>query len=164
VLAPLDFLGYLTTLDDQLAVLAVARAHLRSGGLLALDVAFPPGAFGGQVEGVLVHQWTHREPTGEVVSKWWVRAMDAAAQLQHLTGFYDVVAPDGTLRRWVQTLVLRYYHRYELELLLARADFAVEGVYGSYALDELTTDSSRQVVLARPAAEPGARSADKYLR
>jgi SAM-dependent methyltransferase len=151
VLAPLDFLGYLTTLDDQLAVLAAVRTHLRPNGQLAVDVAFPPGAFLGQPEGVLVHQWTHHEPTGEVVTKWWVREVDAARQLQHLTGFYDVAAPDGSLRRWVHELDLRYYYRYELELLLARAGFTVGGIYGSYTLDELTTDSPRLLVLARPA-------------
>jgi SAM-dependent methyltransferase len=150
VLAPLDFLGYLPTQDDQLAALTVARGHLRSGGQLVVDVLFPPGALSGQPEGVLVHQWTHREPTGEVVAKWWVREVDAAAQVQHLTGFYDVAAPDGTLRRWAHEIALRYYYRYELELLLARAGFALDGVYGSYALDPLAADSARLLAIARP--------------
>ncbi|HLH25909.1 MAG TPA: class I SAM-dependent methyltransferase [Chloroflexota bacterium] len=152
-LAPLDLLGYCATADDQLATLGAVRRHLYPGGQLAIDVAFPPGAFLGQPEGVLVHQWSHREPTGAVVSKWWLREIDAARQLQHLTALYDVAAPDGALRRWVHELTLRYYYRYELEWLLQRAGFRVEGVYGGYALEELASDSARLVVLARLASD-----------
>jgi SAM-dependent methyltransferase len=151
VLAPLDLLGYFPTADDQLGVLAVVHRHLYPEGQLALDVAFPPGAFLGQPEGVLVHQWSHREPGGALVSKWWLRQIDAARQLQHLTALYDVAAPDGVLRRWAHELSLRYYYRYELEWLLQRAGFRVEGVYGGYALEELAGDSARLVILARAA-------------
>ncbi len=150
VLAPLDFLGYCLTRHDQLAVLAGARAHLWPQGQLAIDVPFPPGAIVGQPEGVLVHQWTHEGADGARVTKWWAREIDAARQVQQLTGYYDVAAPDGTLRRWVHELTLRYYFRYELELLLGLAGFEVDGVYGTYALDELTGDSLRLLVLAHP--------------
>jgi hypothetical protein len=149
VLAPLDLFGYFETVDEQLEVLATIRRHLYPEGQLALDVAFPPGAFLGQPEGVLVHQWTHQEPGGAVASKWWLRQIDAARQVQHLTALYDVAAPDGTLRRWTHELSLRYYYRYELEALLHRAGFRVEGVYGDYALDALANDSPRLVILAR---------------
>jgi len=154
VLAPLDLFGYFETVDDQLEVLAAIRGHLYPEGQLALDVAFPPGAFLGQPEGVLVHQWIHHEPGGTVASKWWLREVDAARQVQHLTALYDVAAPDGTLRRWTHELTLRYYYRYELEGLLQHAGFRVEGVYGDYALDALASDSPRLVILAR--AEQGA--------
>jgi SAM-dependent methyltransferase len=150
-LAPLDLLGYFATADDQLGVLAAVLRHLYPEGQLAVDVAFPPGAFHGQPEGVLVHQWSHREPAGALVSKWWLRQIDAAQQLQRLTALYDVAAPDGTLRRWVHELTLRYYYRFELEGLLQRAGFRVEGVYGGYALEELAGDSPRLVILARAA-------------
>jgi SAM-dependent methyltransferase len=159
VLAPLDLFGYFPTVDDQLRALAAIRRHLYPEGQVALDVAFPPGALLGQPEGVLVHQWTHREPSGAVVSKWWLRQIDAARQLQHLTALYDVAAPDGTLRRWTHELTLRYYYRYELEGLLHRAGFRVEGVYGDYALDELADDSPRLVMLARAAGPAGATGA-----
>lgn len=150
-LAPLDLLGYFPTADDQLGVLGAVRHHLYPEGQFVLDVAFPPGAFLGQPEGVLVHQWSRREPDGALASKWWLRQIDAARQLQHLTALYDVAAPDGTLRRWVHELSLRYYYRYELEWLLQRAGFRVEGVYGGYALEELAGDSPRLVIVARAA-------------
>lgn len=150
VLAPLDLLGYFPDRESQLAVLAGARRHLAPGGQLVVDVAFPPAALLGQPEGVLVHQWTHPDQDGATVTKWWVREVDPVAQVQHLTAFYDVLQPDGRLRRWVDMLALRYYQRFELELLLTCAGFAVEGVYGGYALEELQPDSQRLLVLARP--------------
>lgn len=156
VLAPLDFLGYFATREEQLAVLGVARTHLRPRGQLVLDVAFPPTAIVGQPEGLLVHQWTRPEPDGSLVTKWWVREIDPVAQVQQLTAYYDTVAPDGTLRRWVEPLRLRYYYPPELELLLLQAGFAIVALYGGYDLAPLTAESARVIVLARVVTRRGA--------
>jgi len=148
ILAPLDFLGYFATLEDQLAVLAASRRHLAADGRLVLDVTFPGVSFYTQPDGVLVLQWTRALPSGEEVTKWWVRELDPSRQVLHLTALYDVRAADGSVRRWVCPLDLRYYHRHELELLLARAGFQVESVYGSYAMDDLRADSARLLLIA----------------
>jgi SAM-dependent methyltransferase len=153
VLAPLDFLAYFPAPADQRAVLATVRHHLLPTGQFVVDVSFPPTSLLDQPQGVLVHQWTHHEADGSVVTKSWVRELDLAAQVQHLRAFYDVVRPDGRLYRWVHELPWRYYYRYELELLLASAGFAVEGVYGDYALGELRPDSPRLLAIARPGGE-----------
>jgi SAM-dependent methyltransferase len=152
ILLPLDLLGYFHTLADQLAVLGVVRQHLHADGRAVIDLTFPPSALVGQPEGVAVHQWTRGEPDGTTVTKWWVRELSPDVQLQRLTAFYDVASPDGALRRWVDELTLRYYYRYELELLLARAGLAIDGLYGSYALDELRADSPRLLAVARVVA------------
>lgn len=151
VLAPLDLLGYFPEVGDQLALLEGARSHLRPGGLLALDVTFPTQSFFGQPDGLPVHQWTRQAPGGETVTKWWLRELDPARQIQHLTALYDVIGPDGVLKRWIHQLELRYYHRYELELLLERAGFRVEHVYGGYALEDLAADSPRLLIYAAQA-------------
>ena len=46
---------------------------------------------------------------------------------------------------------MRYLHRFEAELLLERARFVVEALYGSYDLDDFDTDSQRMVFVARKA-------------
>jgi SAM-dependent methyltransferase len=148
VLAPLDFLGYFPSLEDQLGVLGAARRHLAARGRLVLDLVFPGVPFYTQPDGVLVLQWTRALPSGEEVTKWWVRELDPSRQVLHLTALYDVRAADGSVRRWVCPLDLRYYHRHELELLLARAGFQVESVYGSYAMDDLRADSARLLLIA----------------
>jgi SAM-dependent methyltransferase len=151
ILAPLDFLGYFATMEDQLAVLAAARRHLGAGGRLVLDVAFPGVSFYTQPDGVLVLQWTRALPSGEDVTKWWVRELDPGRQVLHLNALYDVRAADGNVRRWAYPLDLRYYHRFELELLLARSGFRVESVFGSYAMDDLRADSARLLLIAAAA-------------
>src|SRR5262249_36530238 len=152
---PLDLLGYFHSLDDQLAVLGVVREHLRADGRAVVDLPFPPNALVGQPEGVAVHQWTRGEPDGTTVTKWWVRGLSAERQGVRMAAFYDVAGPDGASRRWVDELTLRYYYRYELELLLARAGLAIEGIYGSYALDELRADSPRLLAVVEVVAKLG---------
>jgi SAM-dependent methyltransferase len=151
ILAPLDFLGYFATIEDQLAVLATARRHLAAEGRLVLDVTFPGVSFYTQPDGVLVLQWSHALPSGEDVTKWWVRELDPGRQILRLTALYDVRAADCTMRRWVYPLDLRYYHRFELELLLARAGFRVKSIFGSYAMDDLRADSARMLLIAAAA-------------
>jgi ubiquinone/menaquinone biosynthesis C-methylase UbiE len=152
VLAPLDFLAYFPEQDDQRAVLSAVRRHLPPGRLV-IDLSFPPTSLHDQPQGVVVHQWTHREPDGSVVTKSWVRELDPAAQVQHLRAFYDMARPDGSLRRTVHALRLRYYYRFELTLLLASTGFAVAGLYGDYALGELRADSPRLLAIARRSSE-----------
>lgn len=153
VLAPLDFLSYFPADADQRAVLAAVRRHLLPTGQFVVDLSFPPTSLHDQPQGVFVHQWTHRQPDGSVVTKSWVREIDPASQVQHLRAFYDVVHPDGRVRRWVHVLRLRYYYRFELALLLASGGFAVAGLYGDYALGELRADSPRLLAIARPSGE-----------
>jgi hypothetical protein len=45
---------------------------------------------------------------------------------------------------------LRWFYRYELEHLLARAGFRLVSVYGSYDLEEYGAGSERLIVLATP--------------
>jgi hypothetical protein len=45
---------------------------------------------------------------------------------------------------------LRWFYRYELEHLLARAGFMLLSLYGSYDLDEYNANSDRLIVLATP--------------
>jgi SAM-dependent methyltransferase len=154
ILAPLDFLGYFATIEEQLAVLATARRHLTAEGRLVLDVTFPGASFYTQPDGVLILQWTQTLPPSEEVTKWWVRELDPGRQVLRLTALYDVRAADGMVRRWVYPLDLRYYHRFELELLLARAGFRVQSIFGSYAMDDLRADSARLLVIATTGPPP----------
>jgi hypothetical protein len=48
---------------------------------------------------------------------------------------------------------LRWFYRYELEHLLARAGFRLVSVYGSYELEEYGAGSERLIVLATPRRE-----------
>jgi hypothetical protein len=79
------------------------------------------------------------------------RTLDAARQLQHVLFIYDEVFPDGQMRRTLAPFQARYLYRYEGELLLNKAGFTPEQVYGSYDLDPYGSDSERMIFIARRA-------------
>ena len=61
---------------------------------------------------------------------------------------------DGTVRRRTAELELRYFGRFELELLLERAGYAVEALYGSYDLAPFWSESERMIAVAAAASPP----------
>ena len=160
----LDSFGLLLTPADQLAALARIRQHLVPGGLLIVDVA-NGNRRGGEATDELQVQHAGPDPeTGREVSKWTARTTDLGAQLDRFTYFYDEIAEDGTVRRRTASLELRYFGRFELELLLERAGLRVEALYGDYDLAPYTGDAGRLVaVAARPMAGDGPNRA-KYAR
>jgi SAM-dependent methyltransferase len=141
---------HLTTLEDQLAALRAWREALLPGGLLLIDVYNPnPQRLleaDGRVE--LQGRWFDPE-TGATVMKQISRTLNDARQLQHVLFIYDEVFPDGTLRRTMAPFQARYIYRFEGELLLDKAGFTPEQVYGSYDLDPFVSDSERMIFLAR---------------
>jgi hypothetical protein len=71
------------------------------------------------------------------------------------TLFYDRTdAHSGQVTRRVVSYKLRFVHRFELELLLEQAGFAVEAIYGSYDLDPLTDESPQMFVVAQRQLSP----------
>jgi hypothetical protein len=123
--------------------------HLLPGGTLLIDV-FAPGVdelagLDGQVQ--LDKSWQDAQ-TGATVLKWVARTVDPAEQLLHVAMIYDETAPDGVTRRSVVAFDLRYLWRFEAELLLEKAGFAMEAVYGSWDLAPFDSASERMILLA----------------
>jgi SAM-dependent methyltransferase len=144
----LDSFGLLLTIDDQLAALRRIHQHLVPGGLLVLDLSNGNGR-GDEAPDELVLQHHGRDPdTGRPLSKWTARATDHAEQIDRYTYFYDEVQEDGTLRRSTTDLELRYFGRFELELLLDRAGFAPEAFYGTYDLAPFSMSGDRLIAVA----------------
>ncbi len=134
----------------QLAALRHWRASLAPRGYLILDVLHPdPGqlaALDGRVEW---HRTWPDPETGGVVIKQMIRTVDLAEQTMHIMLMYDQVAPDGTIRRTLAEFDLRYLWRFEAELLLEKAGYAVEGIYGSWDLAPFASDSDRMILVVR---------------
>jgi SAM-dependent methyltransferase len=142
---------HLLTQEAQLQALRHWRAHLAPDAVLIIDVFFPDidvlAALNGQVE--LDKTWTD-EQTGGTVLKQVARTVDPAEQLMHVTFLYDLVPPGGRgpVERTVVSFDLRYLWRWEAELLLERAGFRVEAVYGSWELDPFDAGSERMIIVA----------------
>lgn len=143
---------HLVTLEDQLAALRTWRKLLLPGGLLLIDVDNPDPRHLLEADGRLDLQGRWFDPdTGATVLKHMSRTLDAARQLQHVLFIYDEVFPDGQVRRTLAPFQARYLYRYEGELLLNKAGFTPEQVYGSYDLDPYGSDSERMIFVARRA-------------
>jgi len=144
----LDSFGHLSDQLDQLAALIEVHSALETDGVLVIDVSNGNNRGDGRDE--LVHHITAESDDGEsVITKWVNRASDSSEQMDDLTYWYDVTGPDGILHRTTVQFALRYFTRFEMTLLLERAGFAGEALYGSYDLEQFSAQSERLIVVAR---------------
>jgi SAM-dependent methyltransferase len=144
----LDSFGLITEQPDQRRALATLRRHLLPDGLLALDVANGNLRGGEAAEETILQAIDVERDEERQVAKWVVRRTDHARQLDRLLHLYDESGPDGLVRRTSVEVELRYYTRYELELLLERAHFVLEALFGDYDLSPFEPHSQRLIVLA----------------
>ncbi len=145
----LNSFRHLLTTEDQLAALRSIRRSLVPGGVCVIDVDNPDPVVLAQNDGVLVLHWEKANPfTGQFVQKWITYRTDRGAQIQYYTLIYDAIDGDGTVHRTRVSMPLRYTYRYEAQLLLERAGFAVEDVFGSYQRDAYDDDSERMILVA----------------
>jgi SAM-dependent methyltransferase len=150
ILIALDSFGLLTSRDDQLRALRAAKRHATHDGRLILDLS------NGNVRGAsepgeeLAHDLTMPDPeTGRPITKFILRRVRPAEQLDELMFFYDEQDERGYLRRSMVELKLRWFTRFELELLLQSAGWQVDEVYGNYDLEPFGPESDRLLVVAR---------------
>ena len=147
VIVALDSFGLLLERAEQLRGLASLRRHVAHQGLLVVDVANGNLRGGEAAEETVLHR-AGRLPEGSQLLKWVVRRTDHALQLDRLLHLYDESAVDGPVRRTAVELELRYFTRFELELLLERAGFLVEAVFGDYELGPFGPGSQRLIAVA----------------
>ena len=142
--------GHFLTKPQQIEVLDNLRNCLVSGGTLVIDMTPPDPAGLSQNDGPLLLHWERQDPqTGNMVQKWLTCHTDHALQMQYFTIIYDVIHSDGMVHRTTVPMPLRYTFRYEAELLLERAGFVIESLYGSYRLDDYEAGSERMIFVAR---------------
>lgn len=135
---------HLCTVEEQLAALACVRRHLAPGGVFALDVFAPDLARTALLE----------EPETEDI-----RAPDGAAEIRRFARIRrDQVAQVLTVHfrheRWeggakvgegTSEIRLRWFYRYELEHLLARAGFTLMALYGGF--DRRPYDGKKEMIM-----------------
>jgi SAM-dependent methyltransferase len=149
VLLALNGLGFVTTTEAQRRLLRDVADHLAADGLLAIDVVNPATLFD-EPQGIPVLQRTEPdEGIGAHVTKWMVQQLHPADQCFELHSFYDLVWADGTYSRLSDRTKLRYFSRFELELLLQDARLVIDGLYGDYEAGPFHDDSERQIFIAR---------------
>ena len=125
---------HLLEVADQLECLATVRRHLDDQGRLIVDVFNPYIAFLAEpCPTAAVSEAEFTMPDGRAVCRQYrVLSRDLARQLQEVEMVYLVTHPDGRRQRLEERFPIRYYFRFEMEHLLARAGFRVQALYGDY--------------------------------
>ena len=141
---------HLESREAQVRALRHWHAHLAPGGLLLIEIIHPDvnqlAGLDGKIE--LLKTWI--DPgSGATVLKLMARTVDLAEQSIKVTIIYEEVAPDGQVRRTLVPFALRYVWRFEAELLLEMAGFAVDGLYGGWDLSPFESASEQIVIVAR---------------
>ncbi|HLZ27334.1 MAG TPA: class I SAM-dependent methyltransferase [Chloroflexota bacterium] len=145
-------LAYLTERDDQLRCLRTIAAHLRPGGLLAIDFLHPRPEWIAAAPGSMRDDLLQRVPDqGFTLSRVEsVVSTDLARQVRVIRSAYEVIDDRGAVvtKRFVEW-PYRWTYRFEAEHLLERAGFTIEGLYGGYQREPFTATSASMVFLAR---------------
>ena len=151
------FIGFnsllcIPSFEGQRAVLANIAAHLKTGGLLALDIINPLGL---KPEGDPVPRvfFTRKNVhTGNTYTRIAMRGALDADNKQELYGWYDEVQPSGQLNRRHYSAWWRPIFRHEIELMLELAGFEVAKMEGGHSGEAYTAASPRMLIQARKKA------------
>ncbi len=146
--------------DEQREILTAARQACDPRGQLIIDVLNPTPEHLQALSGTALDgQW--ELPDGRRVMKFSDRRLSSAEQTIATTIWYDILGPDGAVRRETTGFTLRYLHRTELLLMLELAGWVDFEVYGSYDLDPVTDSSDRLIVTAQ--RTPSGRSQTRVI-
>ena len=142
---------HLVTVEQQLACLGAVRSHLRAGGRLIFDVF--------HVDPSSLHDPAWKEekedapatrlPDGRIVLRTArIAAFHRAAQVNEVEFCWYVTHPNGRREQIRWRTALRYYFRFELEHLLARAGLRVSALYGDLNRSPFQDDSAEMIFVA----------------
>lgn len=154
VIIGLNGLMHLPTLDAQRTCLSAAHGALDPRGQLIIDVINPTPETLQSLDRGVVHEGGWTMPDGRQVDKFSARKVSSTAQTIDTQLWYDIVEPDGVVRRATSSFTLRYVHKAELALMLESAGFIECQFYGSYELDPLDDSSERLIVTAELSPSP----------
>jgi SAM-dependent methyltransferase len=138
---------HLITVDEQLACLAAVRRHLAPKGLFAFDVFAP------LLQRIAVREESEAEDArfeidGEEIIRYASVLRDPATQVMDVTFRYQRRRGGSVLGDDLVRTRMRYFFRYELEHLLARAGFAKISVFGGFDRRPYDYVSGETVIVA----------------
>ncbi|KAA0686582.1 class I SAM-dependent methyltransferase [Azospirillum brasilense] len=149
---PFNVLMLIPELAAERRALAAVAAHLAPGGTLALDV-MNPLTLPMDAETKPSPSEPRRSPrNGNSYIRNTMASRLDEGQCQRIHGWYDELLPDGKIAVTEYAFTWRMIFRYELELMLEAAGFAIERLAGDFDDAAWTVDSRRMVVTARRAS------------
>jgi len=148
---PFPPLQHLVSVEEHLGLLACAHRHLEPGGKLAFDVFHPHLT---TLAAALNFEEVEDTPEQSLADGRRIRrtfritAKHRAEQRNDIELIYYVQDPDGHTARFVQAFPMRYFFRFEIEHLLARAGFELQNLFGNFDRSPFTDSSPEMVVIA----------------
>lgn len=146
---------HLVEVAQQRACLDAAFRHLEPGGRLVMDFFHPDPR---RMFDPYFTEERHPHPEVElpdgrrVLLSERTTAFHRATQTNDVELIYSVTHPDGRTERLVFAFTVRYFFRYEVEHLLARAGFRLGATCGNFDRSPLSDDSPEMIFIAeRPA-------------
>ena len=152
ITVPFRAFQHLISVEQQLACLACVRDHLTEDGTLALDVFRPSIRLlvAGPEEEPVEDCPESPLPDGRTVRRTNRRtAVDLWNQQIQVEFEYYLKDTAGSIEHFRESFPMRYFFRYELEHLLARAGMRVIERYGGFDRSAMTGDSQAMILLAR---------------
>jgi SAM-dependent methyltransferase len=139
---------HLYTVEEQLGCLACVRRHLAPGGVFAFDVFYP------RLERLAIEAEPEAEDLrfhqdGEEIVRYTHATRDFAGQLLDVRMRYERSRAGDVAANETSRFHMRWFHRYELEHLLARAGFEAVEIYGDFERGPIHKDSPALLVVAR---------------
>jgi SAM-dependent methyltransferase len=148
---PFRPLQHLVSVQEHLSFLGCVHRHLKPGGNLALDVFHPDlkrlasRASSEEIEDTPEHTLDDGRRLRRTFR---LTAKHLAAQTNNAELIYYVQDPAGNTTRIVHAFPMRYFFRFELEHLLARAGFEITEFFGNFDRSPFTDSSPEMIVIA----------------
>ena len=90
------------------------------------------------------------EKNERMITRFIARGFDPSVQTAIHVYVHEITDKDGRLiARKTNVLPIRYIFRFEMELLLEKAGFIIENIYGYYDKSEFKFNSKRMIFVAR---------------
>ncbi|MBN1285946.1 MAG: class I SAM-dependent methyltransferase [Anaerolineae bacterium] len=135
--------------SDQLAALRRMAAALRDDGRLVIDLPNAARAYAAPDEIGLVFERTFTDSqTGSTVMQHSISQIERTRQMLVVTWVYDVIEPDGAVKRFLAPEERRYTFAAEMDLLLAQSGLERTRLYGDYDRAPFVDGAPRMIVVA----------------
>ena len=148
VICAFNSLLCITDFERQQQALMKAAEHIRKEGVLALDLINPlilnlagdpnPIPF-------FTRKNTHN---GKMYTRFAALGKMQADQKQKLYGWYDEIESDGAVKRQPYEIYWRPVFKYEIQLMLEKAGFVVDKIFGGHQDEPYTNSSGKMFIQA----------------
>lgn len=145
----LNSLMLLPSRDAQRTAMRVLAAHLRPGGLAAVDAWIPDADDLARFDGRIFLEWVREDvQSGALVTKSGSALHDASSGTLILTAIFEEATQGASPRRWIRQDRLRLISADELGAFAEEAGLRVEMIAGGYDLTPLGPASERAILIA----------------